>query len=192
MKKKLFRRRTGFLNPAKEQKKHLKTIGLLFVCALLAQLISMNVSMAEERYQGILVTDKGGKYEVDDKQYIELVIDGDMVKSVKIHVNGANKDITFRSCAKLRDDGSNFTKWFSLECRELKSFDNTPFTYDYFLAGAYAGISPKIGPAYSMSKKLREISDQLGLDVPSRTFVIYADKKPVYEFFCYPEKIKKR
>jgi len=192
MKKILFRRRTEFFNSGKEQKNNFKTFGILCVCALLAQLLSLNVSMAEERYKGLLVVDKGGKYELDDQQHVELVIHEDTVKSVKIHVDAANKDLTFTSCTKLKDDGSNFTKWFSSECRELKSFDNTPFTYDYFLTGAYAGISPKIGPAYSMSKKLKEISDQLGLEVPSRTFVIYADKKPVYEFFCYPEKIKKR
>lgn len=192
MKKSPFSRKTVFLSSAKGRKSSFKTFGILCVCALLAQLISVNVSMAEERYTGILVVDKDGKLEVDEKQHVELVINEDMVKSVKIRVNGANKDITFTSCTKLQDDGSNFTKWFSLECRELKSFDQTPVTYEYFLIGAYAGISPKIEPAYSMYEKIKEISDQLGLDVPSRTFVIYANRKPVYEFLCYPEKIKRR
>lgn len=41
-----------------------------------------------------------------------------------------------------------------------------------------------------MYKKLKEIADDLGLPVPSRTFVIYADRKPIFEFFCYPEGIK--
>lgn len=189
MNKKPFSRKTVFFKAAKGQKNNFKTFGILCICALLVQIISLNVSMAEERYKGILVVDKGGKYELDDKQQVELVMNEDIVKVIKIYINAANKDLTFTSCMKLQDDGSNFTKWFSLECRQLKSFDNTPFTYEYFLIGAYAGISPRMTPAYSMYKKLKEISDQLGLDVPSRTFVIYADRKPVYEFFCYPENI---
>ncbi|HSW38143.1 MAG TPA: hypothetical protein VLL97_01475 [Acidobacteriota bacterium] len=192
MKQNASSRRTVFVNPALLRKSGFKTFGIFCVCALLAQLISVNGGMAEERYRGILVVEKDDKYALDEKQQVEIVINEDEVKSVKLRVSGANKDLTFTSCAKLKDDGSNFTEWFSLECRELKSFDHTPVMYDYFLIDAYAGISPKITPAYSMYKNLKEISDQLGREVPSRTFVIYADRKPIYEFFCYPEKIIKR
>ncbi len=62
---------------------------------------------------------------------------------------------------------------------------------EYFLAGAYAGIPSVITPQYSIYKTIKEVSDGLGLDVPSRTLVIYANKEAVYEFFCYPENIKK-
>ncbi|RIH99912.1 hypothetical protein B9J77_04045 [candidate division NPL-UPA2 bacterium Unc8] len=37
------------------------------------------------------------------------------MKSVKIRINAASKDLTFSSYRKLEDDGSNFTKWFSYE-----------------------------------------------------------------------------
>ena len=41
-----------------------------------------------------------------------------------------------------------------------------------------------------MYGKLKEVAQALGLNVPSRTFVIYADKKTIFEFFCYPVKDK--
>lgn len=161
-----------------------KTI-LLFV--IFMALFSAGISMAEERYRGIHIVNKDGKWELDDKEYVELVIDKDIVKSIKIHINAASKDLTFSSCRKLEDDGSNFTKWFSLKCRNLNAFDNTPFTYDYFLIGAYAGISPIITPTYAMYKEIKDVSEQLGISMPSRTFVIYVNREPIYEFFCYPE-----
>ncbi len=175
-------------------KNNFKKIGFLYFFVVLVQIILINVSMADEIYKGMLVVDKGGEYELDDKQYVKLVIDKDSVKSLRIHINASDKDLTFSSCNILPNDGSNFTKWFSIECRKLKSFDNKTFSYDYFLIGAYAGISPKITPSYSMYEKIKEISSLLGLKVPSRTFVIYADRKPIYEFFCYPEntEIRKR
>ena len=164
----------------------------LCVLALVANILVINPAMADEMYRGRLVGERSGKVAVDDSEYVQFVIDGDVVKSIKIHVNAANKDLAFSSCRKLEDDGgSNFTKWFSIECRELHSYDGTPVMYEYFVAGAYAGISPVITPQYSMYSALKKISDELGLDVPSRTFIIYADRKPVYEFFCYPEPIEK-
>ena len=176
----------------KMNKNSFSKFGILCFFAFLVQIISINVSMAEERYKGILVEDKGGKYGLDNKQYVEFVIDKNVVKSMNIRIDAVDKDLTFSSCRSLEDDGSNFTKWFSIECREMSSFDNTPFSYDYFLIGAYAGISPIITPAYSMYEKIKKLSDRLGIDVPSRTFVIYADKKPIYDFFCYTENSKIR
>jgi hypothetical protein len=170
----------------------MKRIGVLCFFAFLVQIMSVSVSMAEERYKGILVVDKSGQYELDDKQYLELVIYEDVVKSINININAADKDLTFSSCRNIADDGSSFRKWFSLECRKMGSFDDTPFSYDYFLIEAYAGISPIITPSYFMYEKIKELSDQLGIDVPSRTFVIYSDSKPIYDFFCYPENIKIR
>lgn len=172
-------------------KNNLKKISILCIFSILMIIISINFSMAEERYRGILIVDKDGKYEIDNKEYVELVIDKDIVKSLKIHTSAANKDLTFSNCRKLKDDGSNFSKWFSIECRTMNSYDGTSFMHEYFLGGAYAGISPEITPQYSMYKAIKEISDGLGLDVPSRTFAIYVNKKPVYEFFCYPENIQK-
>ena len=162
---------------------------IILFLAFFMILFGVGISIAEERYRGMLVVDKGGKYELDDKQHVEFLIDNGNVRAIKIRINAAKKDLTFSSCRKLQDDGSNFTKWFSLECRELKSFDNTPFTYDYFLIGAYAGISPTITPAYFMYKKINEIASLSGIAAPSRTFIIYADKKPIYEFFCYPDNV---
>ena len=162
---------------------------IILFLAFFMILFGVGISIAEERYKGMLIVDKGGKYELDDKQHVEFLIDNGNVRAIKIRINAANKDLTFSSCRNLEDDGSNFSKWFSLECRELKSFDNTPFTYDYFLIGAYAGISPTITPAYFMYEKLKEVSGKLDMDVPLRTMVIYADGKPLYEFFCYPDNV---
>jgi hypothetical protein len=158
-----------------------------FVFLALVFCFDATVCAASEAYKGVRIADKEGQFRLDDSAYVLFTIDEGVVKSVRAHVDGANKDITFTSCRELQQDGSNFTKWFATECRKMSSFDGTPVSYEYFFIGAYAGISPVIEPAYPLYKELKAISEQLGMDMPLRTFVIYANKKPVYEFFCYPE-----
>ncbi len=181
----------GIFCKAKEQKKYVGKINVLWMFSILFFVILTSIGMAEERYRGTLIVDKyNGEYEIDNNDFVELVIDKDIVKSIKVSTKAANKDLTFSGCRTLKDDGSDFTKWFSIECRTMKSYDGTPFMFEPFFAGAYVGISPQITPQYSMYKTLKGVTDSIGLDVPSRTFIIYANKKPVYEFFCYPEQIK--
>lgn len=181
----------GVFCKAKEQKKYVGKISVLWLFSILFFVISTSIGMAEERYRGTLIVDKdNGKYEIDSNDYVELVIDEDIVKSIKVSTKAANKDLTFSGCRTLKDDGSDFTKWFSIECRTMKSYDGTPFTVEPFFAGASVGISPQITHQYTMYKTLKRVTDSLGMDVPSRTFIIYANRSPVYEFFCYPESIK--
>lgn len=170
---------------------NVKKIIILCIFSILLLVVSANVGMAEERYRGKLIVEKDGKYEIDNKDYVELVLEKDIVISIRLHTKAAHKDVKFSDCRNLEDDGSNFTKWYSIECRNIKSYDGKSAAWlEYYFAGAYVGISPKITPQYSMYKTLKEISGGLGLDVPARTFIIYADKKPIFEFFCYPENIK--
>ena len=143
--------------------------------------------MAAERYRGLRVADQEGRYRVDDTQYVMFAIEGDAVTDLRIHMDGVSKDVSFSTCAPLQPDGSNFTRWFALECRKMTACDQGQFSYDYFLAGAYAGISPVITPAYPMYQQIKAVSDQISKEVPARTIVIYAKKKPVYEFFCYAD-----
>ncbi|WP_152971878.1 hypothetical protein [Desulfatitalea tepidiphila] len=143
--------------------------------------------MAGERYRGLRVADQEGRYYIDDTQHVAFVMEDDAVTDLRIHMDGVNKDVSFSTCAPLQADGSNFTRWFAVECRKMTAYDQGQFSYDYFLAGAYAGISPVITPAYSMYQQIKAVSDQIGREVPARTFVIYANKKPVYEFFCYAD-----
>jgi len=143
--------------------------------------------MAAERYRGLRVVDQEGSYRVDDSQYVTFAMEDDAVRDLRIHIDGVNKDVSFSTCAPLQPDGSNFTRWFALECRKMTAYDQGQFSYDYFLADAYAGISPVITTDYSMYKQIKAVSDQIGREVPARTFVIYANKKPVYEFFCYAD-----
>jgi hypothetical protein len=159
----------------------------IFIFMALVLCFDAAVCAAAEEYKGVRIADKEGQYRLDDSAYVLFTLDDGVVKSVRAHVDGANKDITFASCKDLQQDGSNFTKWFAIECRKMSSFDGTPVSYEYFFIGAYAGISPVIEPTYPLYKELKAISQQLGMDLPVRTFVIYANKKPVYEFFCYPE-----
>lgn len=180
------------LRKGEEQKKYVKMISILCIFLILLLVLSINVSRAEERYRGKLIVDNGGKNEIDNKDYVELVLDKDIVKSIRLHTKAANKDLTFSDCRKLENDGNNFTQWFSIECRTIKSYDGKSAAWlEYYFADAYVGISPEITPQYSMYKTLKEISGGLGLNIPSRTFIIYSyEKKPIFEFFCYPENIK--
>jgi hypothetical protein len=171
----------------KEQKRNIRRAVMLGACAIFFLLISANTGMPEERYRGTLVVEKEGKHEIDHQDYVELVMDKDTVKSMRLHTKAAHKDIKYSNCRKLENDGSNFTKWFSIECRSIKSYDGKSAAWlEYYFAGSYVGISPEITPEYVMYEKLKEVAEAIGLAVPSRTFVIYADKKPIFEFFCYP------
>jgi len=162
------------------------TLTIFFLLAVMIVVQAQPV-LATERYRGLRVVDQEGSYRVDDSQSVTFAMEDDAVKDLRIHIDGVNKDVSFSTCAPLQPDGSNFTRWFALECRKMTAYDQGQFSYDYFLADAYAGISPVITPDYAMYKQIKAVSDQIGREVPTRTFVIYANKKPVYEFFCYAD-----
>lgn len=152
------------------------------VAGLLA--MPMAASAAAEQYMCYRVSDKdGGTYKQDVSEYVALSVDRDAIES-RIHIKAASKDLTFLTCRPLTSDGSNFAKWFKNECRDLKAKDGRSYTIEPFLAGAYAGISPVIDESYAMYKAIQSASKQAGMKLPERTFAIYADKKPLYEFFC--------
>lgn len=141
--------------------------------------------LAAEQYQCTLVNDEGnGQYRKDDSQNVTLTMDKDAISS-RIHINSASRDMTFAKCHETRNDGSNFRKWFAWECKQFASADGSPYTVDAFIYGAYAGISPPVVAGYAMHDTLAGAGAQLGIGTPERTFVIYADRKPQYEFFCY-------
>jgi nitroreductase len=138
-------------------------------------------------YEGFRVHDDNGAYKADKAQTVRFVLDGENVTGVVLHLADATKDLTFKTVRDVPKDGSSFAGWFVKEFRDLTSADGTPVTYEAFLAGAYAGLSPAVTEGYGMAAQLKTIAEGLGLPVPARTFVIYgAERKPIYEFFCYP------
>lgn len=170
--------------------KNVIKISFLCIFSILLLVASINAGLAEERYRGTLIVDKdNGKYEIDDKYYVELVIDKESLESINIHSKAGNKDLNlmFNDCGKVKDNGSTFTKLFSIECRTMIIYEGGSYVE---MAKTYALISPKITPQYSIYKKLKKISGGLGLNIPSRMFVIYANDEILYEFFCYPENIE--
>ncbi len=144
-----------------------------------------------QSFTGYLILQEEGKFRVDKEEYVKFqVVDGE-VRGLRIHLKAASGDLTFNDCYALIKDGSNFTDWFQIECRQLGGFEGKPVTYESYLAGAYAGISPPVVPAYSMYETLKKIAGFLGLPVPGRTFVIYGqNRSPIYEFFCYEDGAK--
>jgi hypothetical protein len=152
----------------------------LFVSGLPAQ-------TAGTAYEGFRIADDNGAYKVDKTQTVRFTINGDSVTGLAIHLAAATKDLTFKVIRAIPKDGSSFASWFVMEFRDLGSLDGKPVTYEAFLIGAYAGLSPAITSGYAMSAELKKVADGLGLPAPERTFVIYgAERKPIYEFFCYP------
>jgi hypothetical protein len=169
----------------------LKTAAALFAAATLA-VVTLPAQPAGTAYEGFRVHDDNGAYKVDRAQTVRFVLDGDTVTGLVVHLDAATKDLTFKTVRDVPKDGSNFAKWFAKECRDLTSVDGTPFTHEPFLIGAYAGLSPSLTADYALHAALKEVADKLGLPMPERTFVIYgAEKKPIYEFFCYPADPKK-
>ncbi len=139
-----------------------------------------------QSFTGYLIIQEDGKYRVDREEFVRFQISGQEIKSVRIRLRAANGDLTFARWRKLIKDGSNFTDWFEFEGRELASAESTPITYEYFLTGSYAGISPPVVPSYSMYQTLKKVAESVGLPVPDRTLVIYSShRSPIYEFFCY-------
>jgi hypothetical protein len=149
--------------------------------------LAASAAAAETYHCPLIITDPGTAPRIDQGQYVDLTVDGNAVKSV-IHITNASKDLTFASCASLSSDGSNYAKWFAIECKPLAGADGGSFTVDVYLAGAYAGISPLIDESYSMYSPIAGIGKQLGIGTPQRTFVIYAGRQPQHEFFCYTPK----
>jgi len=152
---------------------------LLFPCLLISAAAS-----AADMYQCNLIKDAGSDgFKQDTTQQVELTIDGNNVTQ-RIRIQAANKDLKFKTCAPLAKDGSNFTRWFEMECRELGSADDKPYTFEPYLLGAYAGISPVITADYAHYKQIESASASAKVPLPERTFIIYAERKPIYEFFC--------
>ena len=153
---------------------------------LLGGLLAMPVaaSAAAEQYMCYRISDKdGGTYKQDVSEYVALSIDRETIQT-RIHIKAASKDLTFLTCRPLTADGSNFATWFKNECRELKAKDGASYTIEPFLIGAYAGISPIIDASSPVYKAIQSASQQAGMKLPERTFAIYVDRKPLYEFFC--------
>lgn len=157
-------------------------IPVWLVAGLLA--MPMAASAAAEQYMCYRVSDKdGGTYKQDVSEYVALSVDGDAIQT-RIHIKAASKDLTFLTCKPVTADSSNFAAWFNSECRDLKAKDGSSYTIEPFLVGAYAGISPIIDESYAVYRAIQSASKKAGVDLPERTFAIYADRKPLYEFFC--------
>ena len=155
--------------------------------AFLAGLIAVpaTAALSAERYACInVIGNSSGTYQENREETGGLTLDGETIHS-QIHIDAASKDLTFAECSPVKADGSNFSHWFATECRTLGSADGSSYTIEPFLADAYAGISPPIDASYGMQPDLAEIGAKIGIGTPERTFVIYADRNPQYEFFCY-------
>lgn len=119
------------------------------------------------------------------EQSADLLMNWEQIRSV-IHINGASKDLTYKSCHDVTRDGSNFASWFEKECKDLTSADGTPFTIDTYLLDSYAGISPIINESYSMYGVFKRLQRENGVEIPARTFIMYgSNRSPILEFFCY-------
>lgn len=153
-------------------------LGYLFV-------LPVSLSFAADGYRcnRMSNTSENGYKQITD-EYIDLTVDNGSYKS-SIHLKSASKNVTFATCEPIAEVDSNFYRWFQTECKKLISVDGKPFTYEPYLLGAYAGISPVIDSGYELHAKLVAESAKAGVKIPERTFVIFAEKKPMYEFFCY-------
>ncbi|MEN6560777.1 MAG: hypothetical protein ABFD52_08395 [Acidobacteriota bacterium] len=152
----------------------------------------LSARAAGTAYEGFRIINEDGACSVDRTQTVRFVIDGDKVTGLAVHLGDATKDLTFKVTRDVPKDGSSFAGWFVKEFRDLAGFDGTPVTYEAYLIGAYAGLSPAVTADYGMAAELRKIAEDLGLPVPERTFVIYgAERSPIFEFFCYPAEPKK-
>jgi hypothetical protein len=134
-----------------------------------------------------VATKEDGSHAVQTDSHVNFTLTGDQVKvRLTLPKDDADKTLTFKRCSTVKQDLSEFSTWFELECRGMESFDGTVITTKKSVVGAYAGISHDVTPAYSMWNSLSAISKEIGMPRPNRTFVLYSlGGKPMYEFFCY-------
>jgi hypothetical protein len=134
-----------------------------------------------------VATLEDGRHAIQKDSHVSFTLSGDQVKvQLTLPNDDADKQMTFRRCFTVKQDNSNFSKWFELECRGMESSDGTVASIKRSIVGAYAGISPEVTPAYSMWESLSVTSKELGISRPNRTFVLYSlDGSPMYEYFCY-------
>jgi hypothetical protein len=141
---------------------------------------------AAERYHCVHIIDEGGGvFRADRKQTVDLTVDGQTIHT-RLDLEAATAPLTFRRCSPVASDGSDFSRWFAHECRNLHGAER-PAMMDVFLTGAYAGISPRIGPGYVLHSALARAAAAAGIAMPERTVVIYVERKPEYEFLCHPK-----
>jgi hypothetical protein len=149
--------------------------------------LPISLSFAEDRYKCYRMSDASDNgYKQSADEYVDLTLDNGGYKSI-IHLRSASKDVTFATCEPISEVNSNFYRWFETECKKLISVDGKSFTYEPYLIGSYAGISPIIDASYELHAKLIAASKKAMVKVPERTFVIFAEKKPMHEFFCYQQ-----
>ncbi|MGB9907016.1 MAG: hypothetical protein ACPLRR_06495 [Candidatus Saccharicenans sp.] len=171
------------------------TCGMIFLLLVSWPLLSSELINQPDSHSftGYLILKEEGKFRVNKEEYVKFQVEDGEIKGLRIHLKAATGDLTFNDCSALIKDGSNFTDWFQVECRKLGGLEGKTVTYEYFLAGAYAGISPPVDPSYSMYAALKEVAEAIGLPVPGRTFVIYGqNRSPIYEFFCYEDRAKEK
>jgi hypothetical protein len=134
-----------------------------------------------------VATLEDGRHVVQADSNVNFTLNGDQVQvQLKLPHDDADKQMTFKRCSNTKQDQSNFSKWFELECRGMESSDGTVASIKRSIAGAYVGISPDVTPAYSMWQSLSATSKEIGMPFPNRTIVLYSlDGSPMYEFFCY-------
>src|ERR1035437_6199591 len=94
-----------------------------------------------------VATKEDGGHRVQMDSHGNFPLTGDQVK-VKLTrpKDDADKSLTYRRCFKVKQDQSNFSKWFELECRGMESFDGTVITTKKSIVGAYAGFSRELPP----------------------------------------------
>jgi len=175
----------------------IKFITSFFIFSLLSISLSLpglaTVQAGVQSFTGYLIVQEEGKYRTEKVEQVRFQIAGEEIRDLRLKLRAASGDLTFARFQTLARDGSNFTDWFQFEGRGLTGVGGQPVTYEYILAGAYAGISPPVVPGYAMYDAIKKVAEALGLPVPDRTFVIYGqNRSPIYEFFCYLDRPEKK
>ena len=131
-----------------------------------------------------------GHHALRRDSHVNLTVSGDQVLvQLKLPADDADKTMTFKRCSKVKQDQSNFSSWFELECRGMESSDGTAASLKRNLVGVYAGISPEVTQTYSMWQALTATGKEIGMSRPDRTFVLYSlEGSPMYEYFCYRDR----
>lgn len=156
----------------------------MVLALLIASLSSVSV-FAAESYQCLRIVKEGvGVFRSDPDDRVELFIDADEIRSV-VYSRAADKPISYIDCKPVSPEDSEFAQWFYRECRHFESTDGRSYTVEAFLKGSYAGISPLIAPDYSVYDRIQEVAESAAVEMPARTFVIFAQGNPLFEYYCY-------
>lgn len=164
----------------------------IFISVIFLFLLKIAYAQDIEKYKCIevrtdLVSDEI-LYAAKKENTAEFELKQCLPENLKIQIK--QRKITYGQSRRLVEDGKiEKNDLFSIECSQPQTDDTNIFDYQIEHRYYRGKISPLISPDYPLYPTIKQVSENLNLDMPQRTFIILnRNGSASYEFFCYADK----